>query len=249
MAMYVYKDSARTEKLIARNAQKEDKSIRFYCLNPNCDAHMYIWNYDGDSGSYFQASKSHGHIEGCFFHASNEFKPNKFNEKEFQFVNLLSDLMKPSKEQTKKELPGEHSNGKASPNPPHTLSQIYSMCKSYDCNDSYNGNVIGQMLVDNRSIYMYPKGVFGWRLIEAKCKSPYFYDKVKKEITLISSTNGNEYEFILKFNDEKFFKEIESYIYPNREHLLVVSGEWKTSGKFNAFVTNFTSKRQLSVLR
>ena len=47
MAMYVYKDKERNEKLYANNASKEDKGIRFYCPNPKCDAHMYICSVDG----------------------------------------------------------------------------------------------------------------------------------------------------------------------------------------------------------
>ncbi|WP_267934251.1 hypothetical protein [Paenibacillus profundus] len=39
MAMYVYKDKGRTKELYAKDALKEDKNKRYYCPNPNCDAH------------------------------------------------------------------------------------------------------------------------------------------------------------------------------------------------------------------
>lgn len=96
---------------------------------------------------------------------------------------------------------------------------------------------------------MYPKGVFGWRLIEGKCKRPYFYDSIKKEILLIISADGEEYTFVLKFDDENLFKELKNDIYPNREYLIVVAGNWRSSGSFNVFCTTFLSKKQLAIIK
>lgn len=91
MAMYVYKDAARTEKLLAKNAQKQDKGNRYYCPNYSCDAHMHICNIEGVSASYFSASRSYGHIEKCPYEASNGFNPNNYNEGNFEFDNALYD--------------------------------------------------------------------------------------------------------------------------------------------------------------
>lgn len=69
MAMYVYKDKERNEKLYANNASKEDKGIRFYCPNPKCDAHMYICSVDGFSSAHFKAKyKQYQHVANCPFH-------------------------------------------------------------------------------------------------------------------------------------------------------------------------------------
>lgn len=145
MAMYVYKDAARTEKLLARNAQKQDKSIRFYCPNLICDAHMYIRNMDGVSAACFAASPSHGHVERCTYGTSNGFSPNNYDEDKFEFDNALLVLTTPSKSQTKKITPGEHGSGPAKSKPLRTIHQIYSMCKSHDCSDTYNKITIGQI--------------------------------------------------------------------------------------------------------
>ncbi|MBE1446146.1 hypothetical protein [Paenibacillus sp. OAS669] len=249
MAMYAYKDAARTVKILARNAQKQDKGNRYYCPNHKCDAHMFIRNIEGVSASYFGAIHSHGHINNCPHGASNGFNPNNYDEDTFEFDNALLALTMPSKSQTKKEFSGEHCGGIATTSPPRTIRQIYSMCKAHDCSDSYNGVTIGKMLLDNRSVYMYPKGVFGWRIIEAKCKKPHFYDSAKKELSLIASTAGEEYTFILKFEDEELFKEIKNVIFSNREYFTVVAGRWSSSGTFNVFCTTLSSKKQLAIIK
>lgn len=247
MAMYVYKDDIRTEILLARNAQKKDKNIRFYCPNPKCNAHMYIRNMDGVAASYFAANPSHRHIEGCYG-SSKGFNPNNYDEDKFEFDNALLALTTSSKPQIKKITPGEHGTGPSNSKALRTMQQIYSMCKSHDSSDTYNKITIGQMLLDNRSIYMYPKGVFGWRIIEGKCKRPNFYNSTKNEISLIISGDGKEYTFILEFDDESLFKEIKNVIFPNRDYLIAIAGNWRSSGIFNVFCTTFSSKKQYKIV-
>lgn len=250
MAMYVFKDSARTDILFAKNAREQNKGVRYYCPNPICDAHMYISNIDGVSASYFRVLPTHRHAEGCPYSISNGFDPNKFDENNFDFNNALLSLMMTSKSQIKNASLEKYENGKMNPKPPRTIRQIYSMCKSYNYYDSYNGIAIGKMLVDNRSIRMYPKGIFGWRIIETKCKRPNFYDSTKMEISLvIAFTDKNEYTFVLKFDNEKLFREIRNVIFQNKEYLIVVAGEWKSSGTFNIFQTNFSSRKQLLIIK
>lgn len=249
MAMYVFKDETRLDKLLARDAKREDKNTRFYCPNPECDAHMYICNLDGVSATYFRAKKIKGHIDGCIYSSAHGFNPNEYKEEDFQFEDALSNLMIQSKQQSKKETPEAHDVGPVTPRPPHTIQQIYSMCKSYDCADTYNDKEIGQMLVDDRSIYRYPKGVFGWRIIEGKRKKPKFYDNSKLEIALVAPVNTEKYEFILKFEDEKLFKIIKNLIYNNRDKVIVVAAQWAPSGKYNVFSTSFVSKKQLAIIK
>lgn len=248
--MYVYKNAARTNLLFAKNAKNQDKGVRFYCPNPKCDAHMYISNIDGVSASYFRATRSHKHTEGCPYGISNGFDPNKYNEKSFEFDNALMSLMSPSPPQSKSISPREHGNGIVIPKPPRTIRQIYSMCKSHEYSDRYNGQTIGKMLLDNRSIHMYPKGVFGWKIIEAKCKRPNFYDSDKMEISLVVAfIEKNDYTFVLKFDDEKLFKEIKNIIFSNKNYLIIVAGQWYSTGTYNVFQTTFSSKKQLSIIK
>ncbi|MED4072268.1 hypothetical protein [Priestia endophytica] len=245
MAMYVFKDAARKHKLLARDAQKQDKSSRFYCPNKKCNAHMSVRSLDGVSKAYFAANQSQSHVKGCPY-KSRRFQPNLYDGNGFVFDDALLSLTMPSKSQSKSDIPGEHGTGEVAPKPIRTIRQIYSMCKSYDCSDSYNGKIIGQMLLDERSAYMYSKGVFGWRLIELKYR---YYSSDRKEIVLVCPQNGKEYTFIMRFGNEKLFKEIRKIVYENRNHLIIVAGEWNSSGKYNAFCTEIKSKKQLTIVK
>lgn len=105
------------------------------------------------------------------------------------------------------------------------------------------------MLIDDRSIGKYPKGIFGLRIIEAKCKKPKFYDASKSEINLITPIKGNEYTLILRFEDKSLFKEMKDKVFPDREHIIVVAGEWESIGTYNVFQTVFSSKKQLKIIK
>lgn len=248
MAVYVYEDKKRTKELYAKNALKEDKNKRYYCPNPNCDAHMYICNVDGVSSAYFSATrKPHPHITGCDFEASNNFNSQKFDEINFDFEDVLEAMRKPSTSVSKKKSSNLHKTGEPDSKPLRTIRQIYDMCKSYPCSHKYNNLVIGQMLLDDRSEYMYPKGVFGNRVIESKVKSGIFYDSTKMGIYLVAPSS-QKYEFILQFSDIKLFKTIKNKLYNNKDKLIVVSGLWKPSKTFDVFLTEIMSEKQIAII-
>lgn len=248
MAMYVYKDKGRTKELYAKDALKEDKNKRYYCPNPNCDAHMYVCGVEGVSSAYFSATRNeHPHCKGCDFAASNNFNSDKFDESAFDFENVLEAMRIPSKSVLKKKSPNPHKTGASDPKPLRTTRQIYDMCKSYPCSHSYNNLVIGQMLLDDRSEYMYPKGVFGNRVIESKVKSGAFYDSMKMEICLVAPSS-QKYKFILQFIDRSLFNTLKKSLFNNRDKLIVVSGHWERSGTFNVFCTEIVSKKQIVVI-
>lgn len=247
MVMYAYKDKARKVKVLARNALKEEKGNRLYCPNSLCDAHMYIVIKEGVSASYFAGR---GHLDDCFHHSkSNTFKPASFNEHEFDFNNALMALTQKGKSQTNKLTPTKYSSGPVVPKPLRTIRQIYDMCKSHDCSDTYNGVTVGQMLLSDDSEKMYTSGVEGWRLIEAQRKLPKFYVLETMEIHLITPIAKKKYTCILKFTDAKLFREIKDWIYANRDHIFIVAGDWVSSNSENVFSTHITSKNQLTMIK
>lgn len=129
---------------------------------------------------------------------------------------------------------------------PHTIKQIYDMCKAHDSRDTFNGQTVGQILVDYRSIYMYPRGVFGYRIIEAKCLA-HLYDDIN--IYLETPIDDVKYKLKLHFTDKKLFKEIRDLLYNNRNHIIAIAGKWESSEEYNCFITEFTSKRQIKVMK
>lgn len=248
MAMYVYKDDKKTIEFYAQDAVKGDMGIRYYCPNPNCDAHMYLCGVDGLSAAHFSANrKSHPHIDGCGFGSSNGFNPNNTDESSFDFQTSLENMMNPSSPTKKKKSPDGHKTGISKLKPLRTIRQVYDMCKSYTCTQSYNNQLIGQMLLDDRSEYMYPKGVFGNRIVEAKIKTGKFYNPNKKEIYLLGPSS-RKYEFILQVSDNELFSFIRDSLFNNRDRLVIVAGRWESSATFNVFKTNVTSKRQIKII-
>lgn len=249
--MYVFRDSARKVKLLARDAYKEDKGVRFYCPNSACDAHMYICGKEGSSVFYFSAKyMKHGHIEKCPHYNSNNFDPNKFKETEFDFIKALLALTNVSKPQTKKLDSGKRGQGPVIPKPPRTIRQIYDLCTAYDCTDTYNGIIIGTMLLYDGSATMYRTSadVIGWRIIEAKRSKPKFYDNGKKEIYLVSQIGKLKFKFQLRFVDDQLYKAIQKEFYENKDNTIIVAGEWDSYETHNEFSTTVFDRKQVKIL-
>ena len=249
MSMYVYEDEDRTKKVLARNTTERDKGIRYYCPNPKCEARMFLWNTEGESKSFFRSAGKPGHVEHCPYGSENTYNPENTKEDGFDIEDAISNLMVPtaSASKTNKTEPREQGAGTSDKEiVPHTIKQIYDMCKAHYCKDTFNNQVIGQLLLDDRSIFMYPKGIYGSRFIEAKCRAK-LYDGMN--IYLETPIGTEEYQLKLKFQDIKLFREIRDLLYNNRNHVIVVGGKWESSGEYNCFATEFSSKKQIKVLK
>lgn len=248
LAKYVYKDKKRTEVIYAKDALREDKDITYYCPNPNCNAHMYLCGVDGVSSAYFSATrKAYPHCKGCNFETSNNFNTNNFDETAFDFENVLEMMRMPSMSSAKKKALYSYNTNNSDSKPLKTIRQVYDMCKSFPCSDSYNNLDIGQMLLDDRSEYMYPKGVFGNRLIEAKVKKGSFYNANKMKLSFVAPSS-EKYELQLQFEDKDLFNIIKNNLYNNRHKLIVLSGLWEASEKYNIFSTKIVSKKQIAII-
>lgn len=242
--MYAYKDKERKVKVLARNALLKDKGNRFYCPNHLCEASMYIVTKGGVSVSHFA---SRDHTKGCIHGSkSNSFSPSKYDEQSFDFINALRSLTQNGRSQSNKLTPNSHGTGLELPKPLRSIRQIYDMCKSHDCTDTYNEITVGLMLLDDRSEEMYSSGVTGWRLIESKRVRGKFYDSNKKEIYVQAPILTKKYTFTLKFNDVELYKDIQKKIYANREYIFIVAGEWEPSSRSSIYATHITTRKQIA---
>lgn len=250
MSNYAYWDSERKKRIYSYQAIKEDRNIAFYCPNPNCNAKLYICAIDGSKSAYFRATKSaYKHIKNCSYgNSSVEFDENKFDESKFIFDNAIDNLILATTTPKEAENASGHSTGEPKAHPPRTLKQIYAMCKSIPVNSKYADKEIGEMLLDDRSEYRYPKGCFGKRIIEATVKGK-IYDNEKKQIYLVAPMGSQKYSFVLSFSDENKYRAIRSEIYNNKDKLIVVAGEWKSSGTYDSFVTNIYGERQVTIIK
>ena len=241
MSMYAYEDEERTKEITANVAAQRDRNIRYYCSNKKCQAKIYIWGVNGEKSAYFRSKGEPGHIEGCFASSKeNSYNPNDTIIDDFDANDTISKMMIPERKQSgtrKTKQKAGLGNGEADLIIPHTIRQVY---------DVVNNQKIGYILYDERSAYMYPKGIFGNRLIEAKCMS-YFYDK--NSVFLETPITEAKYQLELKIKDLKLLKDIREKLFNNRNNVIVVAGNWQPSGTWNRFATDFNTMKQIKILR
>lgn len=250
MANYAYRDKERRDIILASDALEEDRDKSFYCPNPLCNSKLFICAVDGSRKAYFRATKSaYKHIANCpYANSVVVFNDNEFNPLYFSFENAMQDLLfknnsKPSKRGFKRSNYGEHTNNTLS-----TIKQIYSMCKQFPPNYLYGNEKIGRMILDDRTAYWYPKGVFGFKIIES-CVKGRFYDNAKYEIYLVAPTANPNYHFILSIPDINLYRKIRNMVFENKDKFIIVAGEWKSSNLgYDYFVTTIYSDKQISIL-
>ena len=250
MANHAYRDKERQDLILASEALEENRDKSFYCPNPLCNSKLFVCAGDGSRKAYFRATKSaYKHIANCpYANSSVVFDDNKFNQSNFSFENAIQDLLiknnsKTIKSESKSSTLGEHANHTL-----RTIKQIYSMCKQFPPNYSYGNEKIGRMILDDRTTYWYPKGVFGFKIIES-CVKGRFYDNDKNEIYLVAPVANPNYHFILSISDINLYKKIRNMVFENQDKFIIVAGDWKPSNLgYGYFETRIYSDRQISIL-
>jgi len=242
LANHAYRDKERRDIILASEALEEDSDKSFYCPNPLCNSKLFVCAVDG-------SRKAYKHIANCpYANSSVVFDDNKFNQSDFSFANAMQDLLikknsEPSRRNGKRSLYGAHDNHTLS-----TIKQIYSMCKQFPPHHSYGDEKIGKMILDDRTAYWYPKGVFGFKIIES-CVKGRFYDNDKHEIYLAAPVANPNYHFILSVSDINLYKKIRNMVFENQDKFVIVAGDWKPSNLgYGYFGTRIYSDRQIYIL-
>lgn len=248
MGFYAYEDFDRKKDITAKEAAKHYVSIRYYCPNPSCDAHLHLCSVEGSLTIHFKATrKEYRHIPGCPYGKSGAFSPESFDEDNFKFEDMIDGLMKPTPRKSLTGGPAGHGSGITEIKPPHTLIQVYDMCRVHSPRDTYNGQAIGKMLLCDRSAYFWPKGIYGPLIIEGMC-SKRFYDSSKKEIYLKTPIKKSVYNLVLKFSDQQAFKLLKDRLFENRDKIIIVGGVWKFYGIYGTFFTEIITTKQYKIL-
>ena len=102
------------------------------------------------------------------------------------------------------------------------------MCKQFPPNYSYGNEKIGKMILDDRTEYWYPKGIFGFKIIES-CVNGRFYDNDKNEIYLVAPIANPNYHFILSIPDINLYRKIRNMVFENKDKFIIVAGQWNSS--------------------
>lgn len=268
MAKYAYEDLERTKIVSAEEAVVDDKKIKYYCLNKECNAEMCLCSKKGIKIPYFRALPTKGHINNCPYKSGAvPFIRSIFDESLFKFENVMenilaTDIQKKKEKEKKKDInsvddskvnsKGDLVNHKLTIN---TILQLYQMCKETDIDKYYGDTKVGSMILDERTKHMYPRGCFYKKLVEAKACDD-FYDDYKKEIYLnapikegipIKSTGKSiKYKFILKFKTDYLYERYKEYINNNIQNdpIIVIAGDWR-SNQVDTCKTTINSKKQI----
>lgn len=249
MVNHAYRDKERKQILYSTKAYREDISVRFFCPDKNCNAEMYICGYNGLDDPYFRATrKEYSHCDFCTIRNLKRFNSKDYNEFDFDFENLMKAMGVQSKVVKKIDRKKISETSNTAKKSMKSIRMIYTLCKSYDCLYKYNNFTIGQMLVDDRSLYMYPKGIYGFRIIEAKPEEGYFYDKEKLTISMFAPIKSKKFKLILVFDNVNFFNNVKDTMFTNRSKVFVVSGKWQSTKSFGTFSTEITSLKQCKII-
>ncbi len=114
-------------------------------------------------------------------------------------MQIVQSFVKKNSKSSQKNFK-QSSYGDSDNNTLSTIKQIYSICKHFPPNYSYGDEKIGRMILDDRTAYWYPRGVFGFKIIES-CVKCRFYDSDKNEIYLVAPVANPNYHFILSISD------------------------------------------------
>ncbi|HFT5906684.1 TPA: hypothetical protein ACGRLI_001907 [Listeria monocytogenes] len=255
MGTYAYKNEDRNESsvIFAKDAQEKHRKVRYYCPNIDCPAELYICSLDGEKEAYFSANSSIKHIDGFWGASKNsKIKLNEYTEELFEFEDALTNLMKPvstSKKDSERQEGKTHGTGDSKLKPLRTIHQIYEMCKLNHIKDTYNGTLIGYMLLDNRSEYLYSKGIYGFKIVECTRQKPNFYNNEKKELFLGAPKDIHKFKLILQFENLTLFTKLKNSYYSNRDATVIVAGNWSYSKERKAFLTKINSAKQFKILK
>jgi hypothetical protein len=108
MAMYAFRDEEKTDKVYAADFLKEHLPTLYFCPDEKCAARMQLCEREGVSRAYFRALPKHPHRTGCPFAASDNFHPEKHNERAFDFDSAMDALFLPTKRKNKIDAPSLH---------------------------------------------------------------------------------------------------------------------------------------------
>lgn len=244
MSFHAYKDRERRDIIYATDCTDNDKILRFYCENPNCDAHLYIKALNSERKSHFCANKNHPHSSGC--RKSNPFDFTIYSEDLFNYDDAINNILAPSNS-IKIDYKNHNKSGK--PKIRETsiskLNHLFYACKDIEHTGTYNGYTIWKILFDCRCNYILTMGISGKHIIEC---SFYKYSKNKEFIYFkypIIQNLPNQYILKLKFSDRALFDNILRKIFNGyKTSAIAIAGDWKKESG-NIYYSDFQTEKQI----
>lgn len=254
MPLFAYRDKERTKIIRSMEATSEDKKIRLYCPNINCDAHLFIRSVDGLRLAHFAATqKAYPHADDCpYKYNHNQDIAYHCDESEFTFSDAIEALcvMGGTSQNNKSNHPV--SEGPIKEHPPKTIRQIYDVCRAHSIEDKYGDTQIKDMILDERTAYLYLSDWSGPRLAKTKVRrlptstinQSTFYSKKLHQIYLW--VDSEEKIPLVLMCQEGIYNTVQNSIYHNRNNTIVVAGKWYQSEGVHA--VKIFSRKQVTTI-
>lgn len=242
MSFHAYKDKERKDVIYAKACTTYDTSVRFYCENLNCDAHLYIKALDSERKAHFCATKSHPHSLGCKKWYSFNFVD--YSEELFNYDDVIDNILTPSNSAKKDYKYYSKSNcSKMYEVSISKIKELFYACKNIEHTETYNEYPIWKILFDCRCNYILTKGISGKHIIEC---SFHRYDKnyIYFKYPIIQNLQ-NQYLLKLKFSNRDMFDYVLRKIFNGyKTSAIVIAGDWKKESG-NIYCSDFQTKKQI----
>lgn len=243
MSFHAYKNKERTELIYAVDCTINDVGVRFYCENPECDAHLYIKALRSELSTHFSATNNHPHSSSC-----STIPPFSFvnhSEELFNYDDVINNILCATNSVSKKSnyKHNKSTESKIYKTSISKLGSLFNACKNIKHTGTYNEYPIWKILFDCRCNYILTKGISGKHIVEC---SFYRYDNnfiYFKYPTI--NTLPNQYILKLNFPNKVLYNEILKKVFNTYKSLpIAIAGDWKREYG-NLYYSDFQSGKQI----
>lgn len=238
MSSFAYIDEARTIRVEAVNCTISDRNKRYYCPEPDCTAHMKLRCVESINAPHFCALKKFPHTGvNCKYDSAQQISA-RHDEKLFQaddfFLNLSnSDRYSGTNERTIKKASKRKAPSveQEYPTPIRTVRDLYILCKVRDVNSKYGDIPVKELLCDDRSNFLYTRGINKNRLIEC---TYHHYNRKKQSIFLkypLDTNKKNQYTICIHIENARLYDRLLKMLYTEQGVVpspVVIASCWHT---------------------
>lgn len=251
MSKYACKDIGRTELIEAHLASKDEY---YYCQNPKCEAKLKRIDRNGLKDPYFRATlRRFSHNDDCkYYEKAKGVNVDEGEVERFDFEKAVGKLFSDNEITIYTKSGGGKSTRKVIKHKQlRTLKDIYEFLSGKDISEkiSNNANPVGLMLLDERSGFMHPKGVWGKKLIRARFQR---YVSDRKELHFLYDYQKVKFNLICVVESDSNFKYIRSQFYDKERKVfsqeIVIAGEWKYIEESKTAKCKISSPEQIHII-
>lgn len=229
-------------EMVTPDLQNKD----FYCAGTNldgevCDATMRTSGVQSSTNFTPRFFAKTRHIEGCSCSTKKQSSSRRYTDEQFSFNEFFETIMESP--DLRKEIQKEQKNQRKFPSSaktivkalPYKVESVYHFLKAspIDIKVGIDLTPIKILLADQRSNFIYTKGIWGIKFIECEVLKRC-YNKEKQQIILsypYGKKYENQYDIILHIDKNiRLYRFLQKKIYGSPLPVIVFS-DWKSYGK------------------